>query len=322
MDSNKSFALILVNLGTPDSPDEEDIRRWLKQFLSDPRVVDFPRWLWLPILNRIILKTRPKKLVENYSMIWGKTAGPIVENTLALAEKIQKLMPGNINVIPAMTYGNPSIPKAFEEAKSCDEIIVLPLLPQYTGATTGAIQDQIIPLADTLDSDKPTKIINNYHDDPGYIAAIAETIIQSESFRKETPKLIFSFHGIPQSQSKRGDPYEKQCAKTAKMIANKLELEQNQWKMTFQSRFGPFPWLKPYTDRTMKELPGEGIENVLVVCPGFSTDCLETIEEIEIQNREFFLAAGGKSFSYVKALNDSDAHAELLRRIVLRNLAN
>ena len=317
-----SCALIVVNLGTPDAPDEESIRRFLKQFLSDPRVVDFPRWLWLPILNRIILKNRPKRLVEDYSFIWGGRAGPILETTLSLTKKLQGMLPSEIKVITAMTYGNPSIKDAMEEARHFDRIIVLPMFPQYAGATTGAIEDQINASKVELSLEKPLHVIKEYHNEPSYIKAISSTIANPKRFSETDSKLVFSFHGIPQSQSKRGDPYQNQCKKTATLIAEKLGLKTEEWMLTFQSRFGPLPWLKPYTDKTMQKLPKLGIRDVTLICPGFSSDCLETIQEIDVENREFFLEAGGNSFTYIKALNDTDDHVEMLKTIVLKQFLN
>lgn len=322
MEPKGSCALIVVNLGTPDAPDEESIRRFLKQFLSDPRVVDFPRWLWLPILNRIILKNRPKRLVEDYSFIWGGRAGPILEITLSLTKKLQRMLPPKIKVITAMTYGSPSIKDAMEEARHFDRIIVLPMFPQYAGATTGAIEDQINATKVELCVEKPLQIIREYHNEPSYIKAISSTIANPKRFSETDSKLVFSFHGIPQSQSKRGDPYQNQCKKTATLIAEKLGLKTEEWMLTFQSRFGPLPWLKPYTDKTMQKLPKLGIRNVTLICPGFSADCLETIQEIDVENREFFLEAGGSSFTYIKALNDTDDHVEMLKTIVLKQFLN
>ena len=322
MEPKGNCALIVVNLGTPDAPDEESIRRFLKQFLSDPRVVDFPRWLWLPILNRIILKNRPKRLVEDYSFIWGGRAGPILEITLSLTKKLQRMLPPEIKVITAMTYGNPSIKDAMEEARHFDRIIVLPMFPQYAGATTGAIEDQINASKVELSVENPLQIIKEYHNEPSYIKAISSTITNPKRFSETDSKLVFSFHGIPQSQSKRGDPYQNQCKKTATLIAEKLGLKTEEWILTFQSRFGPLPWLKPYTDKTMQNLPKLGIRDVTLICPGFSADCLETIQEIDVENREFFLGAGGDSFTYIKALNDTDDHVEMLKTIVLKQFLN
>ena len=310
---------MLVNLGTPDRPDVESIRRYLRQFLSDPRVVNFPRWIWLLILNGIILRTRPPKLVHNYQLIWGTHDGPIRTITHALGRRLQARLP-EVKVVSAMTYGTPSVAGVLRQLTDVDHIIVLPLFPQYAGATTGAVADELERASRETGSEQTFELINDYHDDPGYIEAVADSIAAHHAFRKGSPRVIFSFHGIPQSQSDRGDPYAEQCARTAELIAAKLTLPDNRWTQTYQSRFGPFPWLKPYTDHTMAELPKSGIEDVLVVCPGFSVDCLETIEEIRIQNRDIFLEAGGRSFHYVKALNASHRHALCLADLIRRRL--
>ncbi len=307
--------IMLVNLGTPDAPEADAIRVYLKQFLSDPRVVDYPRWFWLPILNGIILRTRPPKLVEKYEMVWGTRAGPIKSITEALALRMQKHLPA-CQVVSAMTYGNPSMPDVLNRVKDAERILVLPLFPQYAGATTGAVADAWDHALAEIGIEPDWELIEEYHTDNGYIDALASSIAAAKAFRDSEPHLVFSFHGIPQSQSDRGDPYARQCQTTARLVAAKLNLPENRFRITFQSRFGPLPWLQPYTDKTMEALPGEGIDNVLVVCPGFSVDCLETIEEIKLQNKDIFMAAGGKHFNYVKALNATEAHAALLANLV------
>ena len=312
-------AILLVNLGTPDQPDAESIRRYLKQFLSDPRVVDFPRWLWLPILNGIILKTRPPKLTEKYGMIWGRHDAPIRNITLALARRLQQKLP-QTRVIAAMTYGSPSMADALAQAGDAKRILVLPLFPQYAGATTGAVSDELARAMQTLGTDGTVDFINDYHQDAGYIAALGDSIAANPAYRNGTPKVIFSFHGIPQSQARRGDPYPEHCRTTAELVAARLGLPRDRWILSFQSRFGPFEWLKPYTDHTLACLPASGVLDVLVICPGFSVDCLETLEEIRIQNRDIFLAAGGQSFSYVKALNASQRHADLLAALLVQHI--
>lgn len=306
---------MLINLGTPDRPDEESIRRYLKQFLSDPRVVDFPRWLWLPILNGIILRTRPPKLVHNYELVWGKHDGPIRTITEALGQRLQTRLP-ELQVASAMTYGSPSVATVLQSLKEAEHIIVLPLFPQYAGATTGAVADELERAIEETGSKQSFDLIDDYHDNPGYIRALADSVRAHYAYRNGTPKVVFSFHGIPQSQSNRGDPYAGQCATTASLVAQELGLSDDRWVQTYQSRFGPLPWLQPYTDHTMASLPDEGIDDVLVVCPGFSADCLETIEEIRIQNHDIFLDAGGRRFGYVKALNASHQHADCLAGIV------
>ncbi len=312
--------MLLVNLGTPDQPDAESIRKYLKQFLSDPRVVDFPRWFWLPILNGIILRTRPPKLVHNYKLIWGTHDGPIRTITTALEKRIQARLPG-VQVVSAMTYGAPSVASVLSTISDADRVIVVPLFPQFAGATTGAVSDEVARAIQQTGSQQNFELIEQYHDDPGYIGALAQSIAKHHAFRSGAPKVVFSFHGIPQSQSNRGDPYASQCARTAELVAGELGLPEERWIQTYQSRFGPLPWLKPYTDITMTELAESGVDDVLVVCPGFSVDCLETIEEIRVQNRDIFMEAGGKRFNYVKALNASQAHADSLAAIIRQRLA-
>jgi len=317
--NKKNPAVILVNLGTPDRPDEDSIRRYLKQFLSDPRVVDLPRWLWLPILSQIILRFRPPKLVEKYEMIWGTHDGPIRSITQALANRSQSLMP-EIPVHVAMTYGKPSIPEVLEKVKEHEELIVLPLYPQYAGATTGSVMDAFNHATAAHEDRWQIQYVEDYSIDAGYIEALADSVRRSKAFRAREPYVVFSFHGIPQAQADRGDPYPQRCAATAALVAASLGLPAERWQLTFQSRFGPAAWLQPYTDKTMEALPGRGIKDVLVVCPGFSVDCLETIEEIKEQNREIFLEAGGEQFGYVKALNASWSHARALADIIRQKL--
>jgi protoporphyrin/coproporphyrin ferrochelatase len=308
-------AIMLVNLGTPDAPDEGSIRRYLKQFLSDPRVVNLPRWLWLSILNLIILRVRPPKLVAKYKLVWGTKDGPIRNITNALAKRVSTLMPG-VPVVTAMTYGNPSMGDALRQVSDAERIIVLPLFPQYAGATTGAVQDALEQALANSTGRYMIDFVDEYHTHPGYIDALAVSIEKSKAYRDGMPRLVFSFHGIPKAQADSGDPYPLQCQTTASLVATRLNLPKDRWMLTFQSRFGPAEWLTPYTDITMGALPDQGIHDVLVVCPGFSVDCLETIEEIKILNRDIFLAAGGKRFTYVKALNASWDHTNVILDII------
>ena len=308
-------AIVLVNLGTPDAPDEGSIRRYLKQFLSDPRVVNLPRWLWLSILNLIILRVRPPKLVAKYKLVWGTKDGPIRNITNALAKRVSSLIPG-VPVVTAMTYGNPSMSNALSQVSDAERIIVLPLFPQYAGATTGAVQDALEQALANSTARYIIDFVDEYHTHPGYIDALAVSVEKSKAYRDGMPRLVFSFHGIPKAQADSGDPYPLQCQTTASLVATRLNLPKDRWMLTFQSRFGPAEWLTPYTDITMGSLPDQGIHDVLVVCPGFSVDCLETIEEIKILNRDIFLAAGGKRFTYVKALNASWDHTNVILDII------
>lgn len=305
--------ILLVNLGTPDRPDADAIRSYLQEFLSDPRVVDLPRWLWLPILNLFILRTRPAKLVEKYKLIWGTNDGPIRNITSALAGRVQHLMP-DVPVYAAMTYGKPSVSDVLKEIGDVDQITVLPLFAQYASATTGAVEDVFAKALQG--SNVHVQLVDNYHDDPGYIKALADSIRHNHAYRSGEPFVVFSYHGIPQLQAREDHRYPDQCLKTSELVSAELGLPADRWRMTFQSRFGPAPWLQPYTDKTMGELPAEGHRNVLLVCPGFAVDCLETIQEIRVLNREIFMASGGESFAYVKALNASWSHARLIASLL------
>lgn len=316
MTADKS-AVVLVNLGTPDEPTAPAIQRYLKEFLSDPRVVDLPRWLWLPILNLIILRVRPPKLVEKYAMIWGRFDGPIRSITAALASRLAtRLNRSNCVVESAMTYGQPSVQTVVDRLKGegVSRITFIPLYPQYAGATVGAVMDKVDE-AMLGHPDIQFDVVTDYYRQPGYISAVADSIRNHYTYLHKSPLVLFSFHGIPKAQSDRGDPYREQCEETAAAIAQALGIDDHKWRLTFQSRFGPAEWLRPYTDETMEALPGEGHRSVLVVCPGFSVDCLETIEEIKEQNQEIFLEAGGETFGYVKALNASWAHADVMAAV-------
>ena len=319
------LGVILVNLGTPDEPSAPAIRRYLDEFLSDPRVVDIPRLLWLPILKLIILNVRPKKLVHNYDMIWGKHDGPIRNITRALARRVDKLLTKrhgeDIRCNVAMTYGQPSIEDAVlaHQQNGIDEYLFLPLYPQYAGATTGAVFDAI----NRTFKSRPVpdlEFIPQYHDHPRYIHALTKSIEPYHNDLDNGTHLVFSFHGLPEAQVRRGDPYAVQCSKTTQMVVHQLGLDKDQWSLTYQSRFGPAKWLTPYTIDTMAELPKRGKKKILVVCPGFATDCLETLEEIKIQNRDVFMAAGGESFRYVRALNASADHASVIYNLIEENL--
>ncbi len=311
-------AVILVNLGTPAEPTEPAIRDYLRQFLSDTRVVNLPVWLWQPILRLIILKIRPRKLVAKYRLIWGKRDGPIRNITCALARRVQSLLPGAI-VIPAMTYGQPSIADALGKLDGAGSVTLLPLFPQYAGATTGAVRDALERALEQRQDNRRIDVIDNYHADAGYINAVAGSIRQAKQFRDGRPYILFSFHGIPRSQAEDGDPYATQCQATASLVTANLGLSNDRWAVSYQSRFGPAAWLTPYTDKTVAGLPARNIRDLLIVCPGFSVDCLETLEEIKILNRKIFMASGGETFNYVRALNASLPHASLLADMLKNN---
>ncbi len=310
-------ALVLVNLGTPDAPQTDAIRRYLKQFLSDRRVVNLSKWLWLPLLHLFILRFRPRKLIWKYRMIWGTKDGPIRNITLALARRLQTRLntsDKSLIVAAAMTYGNPSVSSVLNRliVSGVERIVFIPLFPQFAGATIGAARDAINRAVARQERKPDITILNSYHARPAYIKALTCSIKKAASYRKGRPKIVFSFHNIPAAQAKAGDPYPEQCRETARLVAIELGLPDERWMVTWQSRFGLAKWLVPTTNDTMRMLPGMGVKDVLVVCPGFAVDCLETIEEIRLLNKETFLAAEGENFNYVKALNATQAHVDVM----------
>ncbi len=324
-DAPAGIGVLLVNLGTPDAPTAGSLRRYLKQFLSDPRVVEFPRLAWWLILRLIILNVRPKRSAESYRKIWTGAGSPLMvisqQQTKALRELLASRYPGLVNVELGMSYGQPSIKDGLERLRlnGARRLVILPLYPQYSGTTVGSVFDAV---ADTLRHWRwvpELRFINAYHDHPGYIEALATKIRDHWQQHGRAERLLLSFHGVPQRYLMSGDPYHCQCQKTARLVAEALNLEATQWMVVFQSRFGREPWLQPYCDHVLKELPGQGVKAVDVVCPGFAADCLETLEEIDQQNRDFFLAAGGERFQYIPCLNADPNHIELMADVVTAN---
>lgn len=327
MNEVKPVGIVLVNLGTPDAPTPGAIRRYLAEFLADRRVINLPRILWLPILYGFILPFRPGKLVEKYETIWGDEKGPILAYTEALADKVQKHLDGaqlaaRVSVRHAMTYGNPSLADAIKQFKESgiDNVMIFPLFPQYSAATTAAVFDKLTSIFGKTPSLPSLRFISDYHDYSEYVHALTKSIEPQLDKVHEGAKLLFSFHGIPVAQAKSGDPYPERCRRTAELVAHNLGLEKEQWMLTFQSRFGPAPWLQPYTDETLASLPAKGIGRVVIVCPGFAADCLETLEEIDVENRQVFLDAGGKDYTYIPALNDSDDHVQMVSELIIDHL--
>ena len=318
--------VLITNLGTPSAPTAGALKPYLKQFLSDPRVVEVPRLIWWFILNGIILNTRPKKSAEAYKTIWTERGSPLALYTESQAQKLQTQLTadahGKVIVEWAMRYGEPSISNGIQslQEQGATRLLILPLYPQYAGATSGSTFDAV---AEDLTQRRwvpELRFINQYTDFMPYIDAVAARIAQFWSTHGRPEKLVFSYHGIPERYLTNGDPYPCQCHKTSRLIAEKLKLPKEMWMTSFQSRFGKEPWVKPYTDDTLKALPGKGVKNVHVVCPGFSSDCLETIEEIGVENRDYFLEAGGENYHYIPALNDDDDHINVLASLVLQNI--
>lgn len=321
--AHKGLGVILVNLGTPDAPTAGAIRRYLREFLGDRRVVEAPRWIWWLVLNLFILPLRPWKLTANYRSIWNGGDGPIRASTYAQARKLQNQLRGRfaghqIHVEAAMTYGQPSLAAALAslQGQGIRRIVVLPLYPQYSATTTAATWDALMRATAGIRDLPEIRFIRDYHDHPIYIEALAQSVRAHWEQRGRRGKLLFSFHGIPQSYADKGDPYPQACATTAQKVADALGLGTRDWLMTFQSRFGSAPWLQPYTDKTVERLGREGLQGLDVICPGFAADCLETLEEINELNREIFLGHGGKDFQYIPALNETDIHIKLMRALV------
>ncbi len=321
------IGILVANLGTPGGPDTASVRRFLKQFLWDPRVVEYPRWLWWLILNGIILRIRPSRSAEAYGKIWTDQGSPLMIYSKAIADGIQGRMdaklPGAARVELAMSYGEPPIDEAIDRllAKGARRLLVLPLYPQYSGTTTASVVDAVARKLGRLRWVPETRFINQYHDEAGYIAALAASIRESWERDGRGDKLLLSFHGVPRSTLLRGDPYHCQCRKTGRLLAERLGLADDEWILSFQSRVGREEWLRPYTDETVERLGREGTARIDVVCPGFATDCLETLEEIAMQNAELFEESGGKSLRYVPALNARDDHVAFLAGLVERHIA-
>jgi len=323
----ESTGILVVNLGTPDAPTFGAVRRFLKQFLSDPRVIEYPRLLWWLILNFIILVIRPARSAAAYRKIWTDQGSPLLLHSRAIQNKLREQLNSSsatpVHVELAMTYGEPSISNATDQllAKGARRILTLPLYPQYSGTTTAAVFDVFARKLSRLRWIPETRFISDYHDAPGYIDALASSVRESWTTNGRGNKLLMSFHGVPVSTLMNGDPYHCQCQKTARLLANRLELRDDEWMIAFQSRVGREKWLAPYTDKTLRELGAQGLSRIDVICPGFSTDCLETLEEIAMQNSEFFQEAGGGSLHYIPALNARDDLVRFLGDLVLQHTA-
>ncbi len=320
---SKKQGVLLCNLGTPDAATPQAVRKYLSQFLHDKRVVSIPRVIWCPILHGIILRTRPQKVAKLYQAIWTDNGSPLMVYSQAQRKALQVRLDKDAEIydsqsyIPvelAMTYGNPSIPKALAslEAQGCERIIVLPLYPQYSSATNAAVFDQINKFYKTKYSVPELSYVNGYHDHPLYIKALSNSIKAYWHKNGQATKLLFSYHGVPERFSKNGDPYEKQCHETTQAVVRELGLDSQQYQIAFQSRFGKEEWIKPYTEATLKSWGEIGLDLVQVISPAFASDCLETLEELAIQNKQSFIEAGGKQYDYIPALNDSSDHIDLL----------
>jgi ferrochelatase len=318
-------AVVLVNLGTPDAPTPAALRRYLAQFLSDPRVVEIPRLVWLPILHGIILRVRPARSAKKYESIWTPDGSPLQVWSAKQATLLRGYLGERghaVAVRHAMRYGNPSVASVLDELKAAGatRFLILPMYPQYSGPTTASAIDAVGTWAAQVRQVPELRIVNRYHDDPGYIEALAQRVRQHWQTNGRPERLVLSFHGVPKRTLLLGDPYHCECLKTARLLGERLGLGANELVVTFQSRFGKAEWLQPYTEPTLIELARQGVKHVAVMCPGFTADCLETLEEIDQEARQAFLDAGGAQFHYIACLNDSHPWIAALADLAVRHL--
>ena len=318
--------ILLVNLGTPDEPTPSAVRRYLAEFLSDPRVVEIPRIAWWPILHGVILRTRPAKSAQKYRLIWTEEGSPL---RVHLEHQVQYLkgylgqrVKSPVSVVGAMRYGKPAIAQGIAElqAQGCDRLLVLPLYPQYAASTTGSTLDAVGAVLARMRNVPGLRVVRHFHDHPAYVKAVAKAINDYWMKHGRPDRLVMSFHGLPRFSLDKGDPYHCECRKSARLIATELGWNDERTVVTFQSRFGRTEWLKPYTAETLAALGAQGVGRVDVACPGFAADCLETLEEIAIEGRQTFLSAGGKAFNYIPTTNDQGPWMTALTIIALENL--
>lgn len=315
----KKIGILLVNLGSPASTSTADVRAFLREFLGDPRVVNLPRPLWWMILNLFVLPFRPRKSAHAYQTIWTDKGSPLIVLTQQLTDKLAKRLGSETVLVDcAMRYGKPALRDKLRhfQQQGVDEIIILSLYPQYSSTTTASIFDVVAEEFVSWRHMPSLRFISEYHQDPNYIQALADSIRVHWQENGQAGLLVMSFHGLPAKLTEWGDPYFYHCQTTARLLAEALGLNDKEWRLVFQSRFGRAEWLKPYCVEVLQDLPKQGIKQVDVVCPGFSVDCLETLEEIAIANKEVFIEAGGKSYRYIPALNDADAHVEVMAKIL------
>ncbi len=320
------LGILLVNLGTPDEPTTPAVRRYLAEFLSDPRIVAIPRFLWMIILHGIVLRVRPKRSAEAYRSIWTEQGSPLLaiskQQLAALETALQPRLRGSVHFALGMRYGNPSIPSALEQLRrhNVQRLLVLPLYPQYSATTTASIFDAVTGELQRWRWIPELRFIQRYHHEPAYLDSLSASIREFREREGPAQKLLFSFHGIPRDYHEAGDPYPDQCHATARGVVERLDLATDQWQVAFQSRFGAQEWMRPYTDETLKQWGADGIESVQVVCPAFAADCLETLEEIGEENREYFLQAGGRSYAYIPCLNERADHIATLSDLIAKHL--
>jgi len=324
-DGAERIGVLLVNSGTPASAAVRDVRRFLAGFLGDPRVVELPKALWWPILHGIILRTRPRLSARKYRRIWTPEGAPLATLSGQLRSKLtgtlaqRVLAPFSLEL--GMLYSRPSVGEALARLREsgAQRILVVPLFPQYCGASTGSVYDQVTAELRRWRWLPELRFIAEYHDNPGYIEALRIAVEQHWQAHGRTQHLLMSFHGVPERYFHQGDPYFCKCQKTARLLADELMLKETEWSVSFQSRVGPVKWLQPYTSEVVAQMPARGIDQLTVICPGFAIDCLETLEEIDIENHQSFLRAGGRRFQYVPALNARAEHARLLAELIAQH---
>ena len=320
--AKNKIGILITNLGTPDSPTRKSLKKYLNQFLMDKRVIDLPRLFWVPILKIIILNTRPSKSAKLYKSIWLKEGSPLLIFSKNILSKLSDQMGDNITVALGMRYGSPSIDSALDlfKKENISKILVLPLYPQAGSPTTASTFDAVSDYLKKNPWMPNLKFVSGYHDENEYINALAKSIDNSFKNNGVPEKLIFSFHGMPERYLEKGDPYYCFCHKTTRLTAEKLNLNEKAYDIAFQSRFGSEKWLKPYIDELITEQAKKGIKHIQIISPGFSVDCLETLEEISIQYREIFINNGGEKFEYIPCLNDSDDQISLIKSIISNNI--
>lgn len=319
MQNSKKQGVLLVNLGTPDEPTAPAVKRFLSQFLHDKRVVDMTRWLWCPILHGVILPIRAPKVAKLYQTVWMEEGSPLLVYSKRQAEKLKALVEMPVEL--GMTYGKPSLQTGVEALlqQGVEEVIVLPLYPQYSGTTTAAVSDGLTKAFKNIPVMPSYQFIRDYHDHPLYIKALADSVRRAWQENGKGDYLLCSYHGIPKRYADNGDIYPEHCDRTTSLLAKELELAPNQIGMTYQSRFGREEWLQPYTDKTLEKLPAKGIKKLDILAPAFSSDCLETLEEISEQCYELFIEHGGETFNYIPCLNDDQLHIEMMAELIRSN---
>lgn len=324
--TSPTFGVLMVNLGTPDSPDSPAVRRYLREFLSDPRVVDLSPWIWKPILNLVILSIRPPKVARLYQKVWMEEGSPLLVLGERLRSRLEQKLNGgtyadngHIPVVQAMTYGNPSIRTGLDALLNTgvERVVVVPMYPQFSGTTTAAVYDGLFKALSDNSNWPELHLVRDYVDQPLYVDALAKRVEEQWHKQGEKRHLVLSYHGIPKRYESKGDPYAQRCLKTSQLLAQRLGLDDTEWTHVYQSRFGREEWLRPYADETLKQLAQKGRTKINIVSPAFSIDCLETLEEVSEELKELFIEAGGEAYDYVPALNDSDEQVALYEKIVV-----